>query len=359
MGWAAMGAAWIAVALPAAAGPALLFDPADGVVLYAEDADDAWHPASLTKVMTAYLVFDAVKSGRLTLETKLKMSELGRNQGPSKIGLPVGAEMTVELALQALIIKSANDVAVMLAEGIDGTQDAFVEHMNVTAKRLGMTRTTFINPNGLPAEAQTTTARDLAKLTRAVLRDFPQYVPMWGLEEMQVGKRHIKQHNQLFKVYAGTDGLKTGFTCDSGYNVIATATRDGHKLAAIVLGEPSGAARSLRAANLLEHGFQYRAWDGVLKPVTLDTLEVAPDSSMTAISVRNFVPGPACGGHVPRSPELQRIRKQRLAKAQQKADAAARSTEVKTVKPATAAAVAPVAANPSSAVAAPVAKPVN
>ena len=357
LAWAALTAASLAVMHPAAAGPALLFDPANGVVLYAEDVDDAWHPASLTKVMTAYLAFDAVKTGKLTLETRLKMSDLGHSQGPSKIGLPVGAEMTVELALQALIVKSANDVAVMLAEGIDGSQDAFVEHMNVTAKRLDMTRTTFVNPNGLPAETQTTTARDLAKLTRAVLRDFPHYVPMWGLEEVQVGNRHIKQHNQLFKAYAGTDGLKTGFTCDSGYNVIATATREGHKLAAIVLGEPSGAARSLRAANLLEHGFQYRAWEGVLKPVTLDTLEVAPDSNTTAISVRNFVPGPACGGHTPRSPEVLRIRKIRLAKAQQKADAVAHDISTKTVKPAIIPTVAQPAALPDAPSAAPAAKP--
>jgi D-alanyl-D-alanine carboxypeptidase len=134
----------------AVAGPALLFDSNDGKVLYAEDQDDVWYPASLTKMMTAYLTFEALKQCKVGLDTKLTQSELSHSQPPSKIGMPIGAQMDVELALQSLIIKSANDVAVMLAEGIGGSQEAFVERMNVTAKRLGMMRTNFANPNGLP-----------------------------------------------------------------------------------------------------------------------------------------------------------------------------------------------------------------
>jgi D-alanyl-D-alanine carboxypeptidase len=314
------------------AGPALLFDPATGAVLYAEDQDDAWHPASLTKMMTAYLTFEALKQNKLSLNSKIKVSELAHSQPPSKIGLPVGAELDVERALQALIIKSANDVAVMLAEGISGTHEAFVERMNTTAKRLGMTRTIFMNPNGLPAPEQVTTARDLGKLTRALLKEFPEHGELWHMEQMQVGRRHIRSHNQLLKAYDGADGMKTGFTCDSGYNVVATATRDGHKLAAIILGEPSGAARSLRAANLLEHGFQYRAWQGVLQPVTLDSLEQPPDTNSSPISVRAFVPGPACGGRRESSVDKVRAKKKRLAVAQQKADAVAKTVVPTTVK---------------------------
>ena len=154
-GWSAAVIALLGI-VPVHAGPALLFDPGTGVVLYAEDVDDAWHPASLTKVMTAYLAFEALKAGKITLDTKFKMSELAFEQPPSKIGLPVGAEMDVNTALQALIIKSANDIAMLLAEGIAGSQDDFVEKMNATARRLGMTRTTFVNPNGLPADTQVT-----------------------------------------------------------------------------------------------------------------------------------------------------------------------------------------------------------
>ena len=162
----ALAAVFAALAAPAAAGPALLFDAADGRVLYAEDADNQWHPASLTKIMTAYVTFEALKEGKLTMATKIGCSELANSQSPSKIGLPVGAEMTVEKALQALIVKSANDVAVMLAEAVSGSQEAFVERMNATAARLGMTRTKFVNANGLPAPEQVTTARDLAQARR-------------------------------------------------------------------------------------------------------------------------------------------------------------------------------------------------
>jgi D-alanyl-D-alanine carboxypeptidase len=135
-------------ALPALAGPALLLDASTGSVLYAEDQDNQWHPASLTKIMTAYVVFEAIKAGKITPESKIGCSELANSQPPSKVGLPVGAEMTVETALQALIVKSANDVAVMLAEAVAGSQEAFVEKMNATAARLGMTRTKFVNANG-------------------------------------------------------------------------------------------------------------------------------------------------------------------------------------------------------------------
>ena len=313
----------------AVAGPALLFDPETGAVLYAEDQDDLWHPASLTKLMTAYLTFEALKEGKITLDTKLTVSELANSQPPSKIGLPVGAQMDVELALQSLVIKSANDVAVMLAEGVGGTHEAFIERMNATAKKLGMTRTVFVNPNGLPAPEQVTTARDLAKLTRAVLAQYPQYAPLWGMGDMRVGRMHIRTHNALLKVYDGADGMKTGFTCDSGYNVVATATREGHKLAAIVLGEPSGQARSLRTANLLEHGFQYNAWQTALQPVTLDTLELLPDSKSVVTSVRNTVATSGCGGHRVRPVNVAaKSRQKRLATAKQKAPSTGGTTAV-------------------------------
>src|SRR5262252_5722626 len=217
----ALAAALTALSTPAAAGPALLLDAADGRILYSEDADNQWHPASLTKIMTAYVTFEALKEGKLTLASKIGCSELANSQPPSKVGLPVGAEMTVETALQALIVKSANDVAVMLAEAVAGSQDAFVEKMNATAARLGMTRTKFINANGLPAAEQVTTARDLAKLSMAVVKDFPEYAPLWAQMDVRIGNRHLRTHNGLLANYEGADGLKTGFICDSGFNVVA------------------------------------------------------------------------------------------------------------------------------------------
>src|SRR5262245_10252477 len=218
---------------PAVAGPALLFDSANGRVLYAEDQDDQWFPASLTKIMTVYLVFEAIRDGKIDLQDKIKVSELAHSQPPSRLGLPVGAEISVETALQAVIIKSGNDAAVMLAEAVAGSQEAFTSSMNAAAKRLGMTRTNFVNANGLPAPGQVSTARDLARLTIAVVRDFPSYASYWSMEEMRVGKRVIRNHNPLLRSYEGTDGMKTGFICDSGYNLVASASRDGQKLVAV------------------------------------------------------------------------------------------------------------------------------
>ena len=279
---------------PASAGPALLFDAADGRVLYAEDPDNQWHPASLTKIMTAYLTFGAIKEGKLTLETKITCSEIASLQGPTKVGLPVGSSMTVETALAALIIKSANDVAVMLAEAVSGSHEAFVAQMNATASRLGMTRTRFANANGLPAPEQITTARDLARLSAAVVRDYPEYAHMWSMLDVKVGKRHLRSHNGLLTNYAGADGLKTGFICDSGFNVVASATRDGRKMIAVVLGEPTGGERSVRAANLLEHGFQTHEWKALFAPPTLETMPMAEDAKGPT-TIRQIVRSYVCG----------------------------------------------------------------
>lgn len=287
-----------AVARPAAAGPALLFDPGNGRVLYAEDQDNHWHPASLTKIMTAYLAFEALKAGRLTLEQKIPVSESAHAQPPSKVGLPVGAEMSVDMALRALIIKSANDVAVMLAEAIGGSEAAFVEQMNNTARRVGMTRTHFSNPNGLPAPEQVTTARDMAKLARAVLHDFPEHAQLWAQPDMQIGRRRLRTHNSLLRTYEGADGLKTGFICDSGYNVVASASRDGRRLVAVVLGEVSGRDRNVRAASLLEHGFDHYGWKQMFDSTTVDTLPLAAEPK-AAVSIRKSLVSWYCGGRKP------------------------------------------------------------
>lgn len=297
----------------AAAGPALLFDAQSGRVLYAEDQDDLWHPASLTKIMTAYLVFEALRSGQLTLETKAKYSEAAYAQPPSKIGLPVGAEMSIDTAIKALIIKSANDVAVLLAEAVSGSEAQFVDRMNETAARLGMTRTRFVNASGLPAADQVTTARDLARLARAVVRDFPEYNHYWAMHDMRLGKVRMGTHNQLLKTFEGSDGMKTGFICDSGFNLVASATREGVRLMAVVLGERTGAERTLRAQSLLEHGFNTHAWAALFGGPTVDgpaTSEEAKD----VVSVRNLLRSSECGSRVRRVIEAKQKAKQQRAK---------------------------------------------
>jgi len=163
--WLAAIFAFMTAATPAAAGPALLFEPANGKVLYFEEPDSLWHPASLTKIMTAYLTFEAIKEGKLRLEDKIPCSLVATLQPPSKVGLPVGGELTVEQALQAIIIKSANDVTVMLAEAVAGSETAFVKKMNETARRLGMSRTNFVNTNGRGA------GRDIGQRTRRARRE--------------------------------------------------------------------------------------------------------------------------------------------------------------------------------------------
>jgi len=168
--------------------------------------------------------------------------------------------LSVVLSLKLLIVKSANDVAVMLAEGISGTEEAFVKRMNKTAKRLGLHRSRFYNPNGLPDARQVVTARDMAILAQALLKDFPQHAHMFALTSVKIGKKRLRSHNGLLRTFDGADGMKTGFICASGYNVVASATRNGRKLIAVVLGAKTGGVRRQRAEDLLEHGFQLYQW---------------------------------------------------------------------------------------------------
>ncbi|MBU2581153.1 MAG: D-alanyl-D-alanine carboxypeptidase [Alphaproteobacteria bacterium] len=278
----------------ASAGPTLLFEADTGKVLYSENMDDQWHPASLTKIMTAYIAFKDIKAGRVTLETDIECTELAYKEPPSKVGLPVGAKLKMDTALKALIIKSANDVAVMIAEALGPTHDRFIARMNETAGKLGMTRTHFANPNGLPDKAQVTTARDLAKLSRAIVTEFPEHAHYWSMPGFQLGKLHLSSHNGLLKTFEGADGLKTGFICDSGYNVVASATRDGRQIMAVVLGEPSGADRTVRAASLLEHGFRQWGWKQLFNTDTIDNLPL-DEGARDARSVRHTVTSWSCG----------------------------------------------------------------
>ena len=313
------------------AGPALLFEPANGKILYAEEADNLWHPASLTKIMTAYLTFVAIKEGKLKLDDKIKCSLVATLQPPSKVGLPVGGELTIDQALQAIIIKSANDVTVMLAEAVAGSETEFIRKMNQTAARLGMTRTHFANTNGLPDPSQVTTARDLAKLSRAVVSEFGQHAHYWSMTDMRLGKRRLGSHNALLRTYPGADGLKTGFTCDSGFNVVASASRDGRQLMAVVLGESSGNERAIRAASLLEHGFANYAWKDLFNPSSIDNMPIDP-AAKGLTTVRETIISWDCGGRKKRS--SAGARKKKRAKAEPDNAAASNATVSDTATPA-------------------------
>ncbi len=233
----------------------LLVEADSGKVLRAENATYPWYPASVTKLMTAYVTLRAIKEHRITLDTLFTVSRNASAQAPTKMGFPVGTQVTVDNALKMLMVHSANDMAVVLAEGVSGSIENFADEMTRTAHRLGMTESNFVNPNGLPADGQITSARDLAILARALIREFPEYGSYWHIAAIRYGRRVMRNTNSLIGRYPGIDGMKTGFICAAGFNVVATATRDGRRLIAVVLGAPSSGARAVKAAELLESGF--------------------------------------------------------------------------------------------------------
>jgi D-alanyl-D-alanine carboxypeptidase len=249
--------ATLAIAAPRAVhAEALLLIEADtGKVLEAQNATYPWYPASVTKLMTAYVTLKAVKDGRLSLDTLLSVSPVAASQSPSKMGFRPGTQVTIDNALKMMLVKSANDMAVVLAEGVGGSIDGFSAQMNEAAQRLGMTQTSYVNPNGLPADGQITSARDLAILSRAIIRDLPEYEYFVHIPSIRFGRRVTQNFNKLIGRYPGADGFKTGFICASGYNLVASATRNGKRLIAVVLGASSGKMRAVRAAQLLERGF--------------------------------------------------------------------------------------------------------
>src|ERR1700733_1481120 len=235
---------------------ALLVVEADtGKVLQADNATYPWYPASVTKLMTAYVTLKAVKDGRISLDTLFTVSPVAASQSPSKMGFRPGTQVTVDNALKMMLVKSANDMAVVLAEGVGGSIDGFSAQMNQAAQRLGMTQTSYVNPNGLPADGQITSAGDLAILARAIIRDLPEYEYFVHIPAIRYGRKITQNFNKLIGRYPGADGFKTGFICASGYNLVGSATRNGRRLIAVVLGSSSGHMRAVRAAQLLERGF--------------------------------------------------------------------------------------------------------
>ncbi|MEZ2131685.1 MULTISPECIES: D-alanyl-D-alanine carboxypeptidase family protein [unclassified Sinorhizobium] len=252
---AAISALFLSMAPFAQANPHILVDVNSGKVLDHEEAFRKWYPASLTKLMTVYTVFRAIKAGQISLDTPVAISKRAAAQPPAKMYFKPGQKLTLDSALKIMLIKSANDVAMAVGEAIGGTQEAFVTRMNAEAQQLGMTDSHFINPNGLPGKGQYTTARDLAILTVALRREFPQYAGYFALEGFTTGTKQVPNINMLIGRFDGADGMKTGFICAAGFNQIASATRNGRTLVSIVLGTDSLAARADASADLLENGF--------------------------------------------------------------------------------------------------------
>jgi D-alanyl-D-alanine carboxypeptidase len=243
------------VAGPALANPVVVFDLSSGKILQHQDAFKRWYPASLSKLMTAYVTFRALAAGEVQLDSPIKVTKHSAAEPPSKMGFKPGSVMRLDNALKMMLVKSANDIAMAVGENVGGSPAAFAERMNAEATRLGMNGTHFVNPNGLYSPDQYTTARDLAVLVMAIRREFPQYVPWFSIEGLAVGKKAIPNYNLLIGRYPGADGMKTGFVCPSGFNMIGSATRNGRTLVAVVLGEKSAVSRAEAAAKLLDQGF--------------------------------------------------------------------------------------------------------
>jgi D-alanyl-D-alanine carboxypeptidase len=233
----------------------LLIDAASGKVLEGENATVPWYPASVTKLMTTYVTLKAIRDQRITLDTVFTVSPTALAQQPSKMGFKVGTQLTVDNTLKMMLVHSANDMAVVLAEGVSGSVPKFADEMNAAAQQLGMTQTYYVNPNGLPDDQQVTSARDLAILARALLHDFPDFDSYWHIGAIRLGKRVMRNTNRLLDAYPGADGMKTGFICASGFNLVASASRGDRRLIAVVLGASSSLARTGRAAQMFERGF--------------------------------------------------------------------------------------------------------
>jgi len=234
---------------------ALIMDADSGRILKAVNPDTRNYPASLTKMMTLYLVFDALERKEWTFDTPLKVSARAARQPASKLGLPAGSKIAVRDAILALVTKSANDIATTIAEGMDKSERDFGLRMTSMARKLGMKNTTFRNASGLFHRGQMSTARDMAILARALLRDFPQHYHFFSTPSFTYNGQIHRNHNGLLDSYDGVDGIKTGYISASGFNLAASATRDGRRLIGVVFGGRSAATRNRQMAQLLDTGF--------------------------------------------------------------------------------------------------------
>jgi len=256
---------------------AIVIEESSGKVLFARNADKSRFPASLTKIMTLYLLFEELESGRMSMQTKLPVSRVAASRSPSKLYLKPGQSITVKQAIYALITKSANDVATVVGEALSGTEREFGKRMTRKARALGMTRTTFRNASGLPHSQQRTTARDMARLAIAIRRDFPQYFGFFKTQSFRWRGKRFGNHNKLLSSYAGTDGIKTGYIDASGFNLVATVERRGVRLIGVVFGGRSGRTRDAHMVEILDKSFKR------VKPGDIHTQLAAASSSTVSV----------------------------------------------------------------------------
>lgn len=234
---------------------AIVTDARTGRMLIGANERALRHPASLTKIMTAYMVLEAVRDGRLRMNQRIVMTEEAASRPPSKLGIRPGTGITVQQALSAILTRSANDVAALLGEVLGGSEERFARMMTQRARELGMMDTVFRNASGLPDEAQVTTAHDMAILARRLILDFPEHYHLFGQERAQVAGTWLRNHNRMLTSYEGADGIKTGFIRASGYNIVTSAVRGGHRLIVVVFGGQTWMERDEHAAELLDRAF--------------------------------------------------------------------------------------------------------
>jgi len=254
---------------------AIIVDAETGAVLYESKAKTRTYPASLTKMMTLYLLFEAIEAKRFALDDALPVSAHAAKQPATNLRLAKGQKIPVEKAILSLIVHSANDVAVVIAEALGGTESKFAAMMTKKARELGMKSTTFRNASGLPNAEQVTTARDMAILARALITRFPDYYPFFSAQSFTYRGRAYSSHNRVMLSYAGADGLKTGYIRASGFNLATSAARDGRRLVAVVLGGQSARSRDLKMIELLDQGFAL-AKKASTTQVAGDTLPLPP-----------------------------------------------------------------------------------
>lgn len=234
----------------------LVVDVETGRVLHQKNADTLNYPASLTKMMTLYMVFDALKRRKWSMNTRLVTSAKATHQSPSKLGLVRGEKISVKDAIQALTTKSANDVAVVIAEALGRSEQRFAIAMTAKARKIGMRKTTFRNASGLPHRGQLSTARDMAQLAKRLIRDFPQYYKFFSRRKFTYEGKTYKNHNKLLKTYQGVDGIKTGYIRASGFNLVTSAQRDGNRIIGVVFGGRTSKSRNYLMTKLLNNGFK-------------------------------------------------------------------------------------------------------